>query len=132
MKMQKDMVAWRDLAGWQGITTIWISMHGWCIWIPIINSQWIIYPEIKKKGFTLIKITIGKNVKRRSILPGKNITPNIIFYIKIWKIVLNHLSNWQLNFPGTIYSISIEFRKSRWCNHTWRLCDGNSTLWKWD
>ena len=41
MKMKEEMVTWRDSAGWHGITTIWISQHGWCIWITIINSQWI-------------------------------------------------------------------------------------------
>ena len=41
MKMKEELVAGRDLARWQGITTIWISQHGWCIWTTVINSQWI-------------------------------------------------------------------------------------------
>ena len=43
---------------------------------------------------------------------------------------MNPLSHWQLNIPGTIYSILIGLRKSRWHNHTKRLCDGDSTVWK--
>ena len=46
LKMKKEMVACRCLARRQGITTIWISQHGWCVWIPIKNTQGII-PEIK-------------------------------------------------------------------------------------
>ena len=46
LKMKKEMVACRCLARRQGITTIWISQHGWCVWIPIKNSQGI-WPEIK-------------------------------------------------------------------------------------
>ena len=46
IKMKEELVAGRDLARWQGITTIWISQHGWCIWITIINSQWIIAENV--------------------------------------------------------------------------------------
>ena len=42
------------------------------------------------------------------------------------------MSNWHLNIPGTIYSILIKLRKSRWCNDIKWLCNGNSTVWKWD
>ena len=41
LKMNEKVVSGRDLARWQGTTTIWICQHGWCIWITIINSQWI-------------------------------------------------------------------------------------------
>ena len=54
------------------------------------------------------------------------------FSITELKIELNQLSNWQLNIPGTVYSIAIWLRMSRWCNHTKRLCDCNSTVWKLD
>ena len=40
-EMKEEVVAWRDLARWQGITTIWFSQNGWCIWITIINCQCI-------------------------------------------------------------------------------------------
>ena len=42
------------------------------------------------------------------------------------------MSYWKLNIPSTIYCISIGLRKSRWCNHTKRLRDGDRTVWKWD
>ena len=47
MKMNEEVVAWRDLARWQRITTIWICQHGWCIWTTIKNCQWIT-TEIKR------------------------------------------------------------------------------------
>ena len=41
LKMNQDLIAWRDMAGRNWITTI-LSHNGWCIRITIINSQWII------------------------------------------------------------------------------------------
>ena len=45
IKMKEELVPWRCLARRQGITTMqvshfptWISQHGWCVWISIINS----------------------------------------------------------------------------------------------
>ena len=67
-----------------------------------------------------------KNVKRRSILPTAKFRK---FHIKMKKTKLNQLVNWQFNIPSTIYSNSIKLRKSRWCNHTKRLGNGNSTVW---
>ena len=40
-KMNQDLIAWRDMAGRNWITTI-LSHHGWCTWITIINGQGII------------------------------------------------------------------------------------------
>ena len=59
MKMKEEMVTWRDSAGWHGITTIWISQHGWCIWITIRNSQWIMAENV---DFCFADFTI-KNIK---------------------------------------------------------------------
>ena len=39
-KMNQDLIAWRDMAGRNWITTI-LSHHGWCTWITIINGQGI-------------------------------------------------------------------------------------------
>ena len=59
LKMKKEMVACRCLARRQGITTIWISQHGWCIWITIRNSQWIMAENV---DFCFADFTI-KNIK---------------------------------------------------------------------
>ena len=40
-KMNQDLIAWRDMAGRNWITTI-LSHHGWCTWTPIINGQGVI------------------------------------------------------------------------------------------
>ena len=104
--------------GWVAGNPHNLEFHAWVMYLNprhklSMNQTWN-----QKKCVTLIKITIGKNVRRRSILREMIDTKRRIFYIKMWKIVLNQLSNWQLNFPGTINSISIGLRKSRWCNHT--------------
>ena len=44
-KMNQDLIAWRDMAGRNWITTI-KAHHGWCTWSTIINGQGII-PEKK-------------------------------------------------------------------------------------
>ena len=41
LKLNQDLIAWRDMAGRNWITTI-LSHHRWCTWIPIINGQGII------------------------------------------------------------------------------------------
>ena len=71
-------------------------------------------------------------VKSISISPTARIRVRTKFYINMQKFKSNQLSNWHLNIPGTVYSNWIKLRISRWCNHTKRLCDGNSTLWKLD
>ena len=55
MKMNEELVAWRDLGRWQWITTIWISQYGWCIWTTIIDCQWI-FPEKKINLVCVIKV----------------------------------------------------------------------------
>ena len=41
MKLNQDLIAWRDMAWRNWITTI-LSHHGWCTWSTIINGQGII------------------------------------------------------------------------------------------
>ena len=41
LKFNQDLIAWRNMAGRNWITTI-LSHHGWCTWTTIINGQGII------------------------------------------------------------------------------------------
>ena len=50
-KMNQDLIAWRDMAGRNWITTI-LSHHGWCTWITIINGQGI--PAKKNRAFVFL------------------------------------------------------------------------------
>ena len=45
LKMNQDLIAWRDMAGRNWITTI-LSHQGWCTWSTIINGQEIIARKI--------------------------------------------------------------------------------------
>ena len=47
LKMNQDLIAWRDMAGRNWITTI-LSNHGWCTWTTIINGQRI---PAEKNGY---------------------------------------------------------------------------------
>ena len=69
MKMNKEVVAWRGLVRWQGITTIWISKYGWCIWTTVIDSQIIIIPDNRRILLVWTKLTIDKVVGSKSISP---------------------------------------------------------------
>ena len=48
LKLNQDLIAWRDMAGRNWITTI-LSHHGWCTWSTVINGQgitaetWLVY-----------------------------------------------------------------------------------------
>ena len=66
LKMKKEMVACRCLARRQGITTIKISQHGWCIWITIRNSQWIMAENVDFcfADFTIKNITTYQYVSK--------------------------------------------------------------------
>ena len=70
-KMNEEVPGWRNLARRQGIATIWISEHGWCIWIAIINAQ---------------KITLNMN---RHIIKGWR--TEIIFCYCNTKLTINHV-----------------------------------------
>ena len=50
--MNQDLIAWRDMAGRNWITTI-LSHYGWCTWTTIINGQGIIAE--KKYLFVFLK-----------------------------------------------------------------------------
>ena len=141
------------MARWQWITAIWSTLRRSCqpwttmdrkksrhplsqvangrMWTTIINRQ-IIRPEIKRILLSVIKINHSdwKQNRSRSISPTSPMEKRS--YTEMWKFKLDKLSNRHLNMPGTIYSIWIGLRKSRWCNHTKWLCDGNSTVWKLD
>ena len=45
LKMNQDLIAWRNMAGRNWITTI-LSHHEWCTWTTIINGQGIIAEKI--------------------------------------------------------------------------------------
>ena len=53
LKMNQDLIAWRDMDGRNWITTIF-SHHEWCTWIPIINGQGIIAEKIYRLFVFLI------------------------------------------------------------------------------
>ena len=52
MKMNKDLIAWRDLA-WRNWRTTILSHHGWCNWTTVINGQ-----KIKPKEIGLFVVLI--------------------------------------------------------------------------
>ena len=60
LKMNQDLIAWRDMAGRNWITTI-LSNHGWCTWSTIINCQGII-PE-KYVGSLFFSFDIYKELE---------------------------------------------------------------------
>ena len=60
LKMNQDLIAWRDMDGRNWITTIF-SNHGWCTWSTIINCQGII-PE-KYVGSLFFSFDIYKELE---------------------------------------------------------------------
>ena len=52
MKLNQDLIAWRDMAGRNWITTI-LSHHGWCTWSTIINDQGIPAEKIECLLFSI-------------------------------------------------------------------------------
>ena len=124
MKLNQDLIAWRDMAGRNWITTI-LSHHGWCTWTTVINGQGIIAEKTSLFIFLIWQFQRILTYPQLGWYSTSKVTKNwslpaarVVFYIKRYKIDFYCLSHLHLNQPSQVKVIIIMSRKPRWCDDT--------------